>query len=80
MERARRGKTSYAISLSLSPLTSAGWQPTCVFVTVNLARRYLAGREEKKFSGRNSNFSEFPCWLSDGVRNTPGISSVLNYF
>jgi hypothetical protein len=30
------------LSLPLPPRTSAGWSPTCVFVAVNEARRYLA--------------------------------------
>jgi hypothetical protein len=42
MEDARGSKTPYALSFPLPPRTSAGWPPTCVFVTVNEARRYLA--------------------------------------
>jgi hypothetical protein len=37
MERARGGSKT-----PLPPRTSAGWPPTCVYVTVNKARRYLA--------------------------------------
>jgi hypothetical protein len=33
----------YALSLPVPPQTSAGWPPTCSFVTVNQALRYLAG-------------------------------------
>jgi hypothetical protein len=32
----------YALSLPLPPCTSAGWLPTCVFVKVNEAQKYLA--------------------------------------
>jgi hypothetical protein len=42
MERARGSKTPCALSLPLPPHTSAGSPLTCVFVTVNEARRYLA--------------------------------------
>jgi hypothetical protein len=35
-------KTPYALWLPLPPRTSTGWPPTCVFVTVNEARIYLA--------------------------------------
>jgi hypothetical protein len=42
----RKGKggeqTPYALSLPLPPRTAAGWPTTCVFLTVNGARRYLA--------------------------------------
>jgi hypothetical protein len=45
MERARGSKTLYALSLGslpLPPYTLVGWPPTCVFVMVNEAQRYLA--------------------------------------
>jgi hypothetical protein len=41
LERTRSSKTPHALSLPLPPRTLASWPPTCVFVTVNEARRYL---------------------------------------
>jgi hypothetical protein len=35
-------KTPYALPIPLPSRTSTGWPATCVFVTVNEARRYLA--------------------------------------
>jgi hypothetical protein len=42
MKRASGSKTRHALSLPFPPRTSAGWPTTCVFATVNEARRYLA--------------------------------------
>jgi hypothetical protein len=42
MERTRGEQDAFAQSLSFPHRTSAVWPPTCVFVTVNEARRYLA--------------------------------------
>jgi hypothetical protein len=42
MDRARGEQDFFALSLPLPPRTSFGWPQTCVFVTVNEARRYLA--------------------------------------
>jgi hypothetical protein len=42
MERARGSKTPYMLLLLLPPHISVGWPPMCVFVTVNVAQRYLA--------------------------------------
>jgi hypothetical protein len=38
------GMMPRALSLPLPPRISAAWPPTCIFVTVNGARRYLAAR------------------------------------
>jgi hypothetical protein len=40
--RERGCKTLHALSLPLPPHSPASWTATCVFVTVNEARRYLA--------------------------------------
>lgn len=39
---AKEGKMPCALSLPLIHTTTLGWPPTCVFITVNEARRYLA--------------------------------------
>jgi hypothetical protein len=51
MERARGwgGMTPYALLLPHPPRSSAGWPPTCVFVTVNEVRRYLATSKFSQF-------------------------------
>jgi hypothetical protein len=52
MERVRGINTRYALSLPLRPRTSAGWPPTCVSVTVNEARRYLATSDTRLIVSR----------------------------
>jgi hypothetical protein len=50
-------KTPYALSLGGLPLplrTSAGWPPTCVFVTFGEARRYLATSINRKTPQKTS--------------------------
>jgi hypothetical protein len=42
MDSARGSKTPYRLWLPLPPRTTAGLPPTCVFVAVIEARRYLA--------------------------------------
>jgi hypothetical protein len=42
MDSSSGEQDAFALSLPLPPRTSAGWPATCVFVTVNEARRYLA--------------------------------------
>jgi hypothetical protein len=67
----RRGgsKTPYALSLPLTPRTSAGWPLTCVFVTVNEARRYLATSILSRPGGQQIRFLH-PCHLKTEVERT----------
>jgi hypothetical protein len=61
-----RDKTPYALSLPLSPRISAGRPPTCVFVTVNEARRYLA-----------TSIITFYCWVWPHIISSRDVNQVL---
>jgi hypothetical protein len=62
---------SCALSLPFCPRTSTGWPPTCLFVTANDARRYLAASINlfpyEWLIDRNSQY-EMQSFLNSGYR------------